>query len=138
MLWVRLPGNSANFEVRLNGQGLLLQPSFFVHTHPVIWNFEQPRPTIVYPVAPAAAAAAPGTDALGDLLGRTRADILLAIAATGGRTTTDLARALDVSAAAISQHTAVLRKAGLIVTLRQGRAVLHTATPEAATLLQAA
>ncbi|GIE93000.1 ArsR/SmtB family transcription factor [Paractinoplanes rishiriensis] len=52
-----------------------------------------------------------------------------------GRTTTELARRLGVSAASISQHTAVLREARLIHTSRVGKAVLHTMTPLGSALL---
>jgi DNA-binding transcriptional ArsR family regulator len=46
-----------------------------------------------------------------------------------------LARRVGVSAASVSQHTAVLREAGLIHTSRIGKAVLHTMTPLGTALL---
>jgi DNA-binding transcriptional ArsR family regulator len=45
------------------------------------------------------------------------------------RTTGELARELGVSAATVSAHTRTLRGAGLIVTARAGKAVLHSCTP---------
>jgi DNA-binding transcriptional ArsR family regulator len=51
-------------------------------------------------------------------------DLLTAIA-DGIRTTGAPARRLDISSAAFSQHTAVLREAGLITTLRDGGSVLR-------------
>ena len=41
-----------------------------------------------------------------------------------------------MSLASASQHAAVLREAGLVVTLRHGNAVLHTLTPLGAALLR--
>ena len=48
-----------------------------------------------------------------------------------------LASRAGISLAAASQHASVLRGAGLIVTRRQGGAVLHVLTPLGAELLQA-
>lgn len=53
----------------------------------------------------------------------------------GACTTGQLAQRLDVSLVSASEHATVLRRAGLIVTARQGRAVLHTLTPPGADLL---
>jgi DNA-binding transcriptional ArsR family regulator len=72
--------------------------------------------------------------ALANLLGRTRASVLTAIA-DGVVTTGALARRLDVSSAAVSQHTAVLREAGLITTRRHHSSVLHNPTQVGLTLL---
>jgi DNA-binding transcriptional ArsR family regulator len=51
------------------------------------------------------------------------------------RTTTELARELGVSPAAVSGHTKALRAAGLIVSVRAGKSVLHSATPLGSRLL---
>jgi DNA-binding transcriptional ArsR family regulator len=66
-----------------------------------------------------------GDEALSALVGRTRAAVLLALA-DNSSTTGELADRLSVSAAAISQHTGVLRAAGLISTRRNRNMVLHT------------
>ena len=74
--------------------------------------------------------------ALARLVGKTRA---LALASIGdGCTTTELAARMGASIAGASQHAGVLRDAGLIVTVRQGGAVLHTLTPLGAQLLAGA
>jgi DNA-binding transcriptional ArsR family regulator len=73
--------------------------------------------------------------ALAALVGRNRAAVLQSVA--DGCTTTELARRVGISLAAASQHASVLRGAGLIVTRRQGSAVLHVLTPLGAELLQA-
>src|SRR5207253_1736591 len=62
------------------------------------------------------------------LIGPTRAKILAATANAGGTTTTDLARRVGVSVSSASEHAAVLRNAGLLVTTRIGGAVHHTTT----------
>lgn len=59
-------------------------------------------------------------------MGRTRAAVLAA--AADGCSTTGLARRLGISPATASQHASVLRRAALITTRRDGKAVLHTTT----------
>jgi DNA-binding transcriptional ArsR family regulator len=51
-------------------------------------------------------------------------------------TTADLAKRLEVSKGAVSQHLTVLREAGLVNTSRDGRTVLHLRTLAAETLTQ--
>ncbi|OXM45093.1 transcriptional regulator [Amycolatopsis thailandensis] len=118
-------------EVRLDGRGLTLVPSFFCQPGPITLLTQTERPVLVYPVDRELAFGALRGHArldrsLAALLGKTRARVLYAIAATAPITTTDLARAVGVSAAGVSQHTAVLREAGLITTVRdRGYAVHH-------------
>jgi len=66
-------------------------------------------------------------DGLAALLGRTRVKAIRAVAA--GCTTTELARALDITPATASEHATVLRNMRLISTRRHRNAVLHTLTP---------
>jgi DNA-binding transcriptional ArsR family regulator len=80
-------------------------------------------------------AAGPADDPLVALLGRSRAAVLRA--ARQGASTTDLARRAGISAPSASQHATVLRDAGLLVTIRQGKAAHHTLTPLACALLTA-
>ncbi|CAM5249163.1 winged helix-turn-helix domain-containing protein [Streptomyces xanthochromogenes] len=68
-------------------------------------------------------------DALRALLGSGRAEALENIVVSGGVTGRQLASLLGVSNSAASRHAAVLRRAGLIRTLRTGQTVLHVATP---------
>ncbi|MFD6015064.1 ArsR/SmtB family transcription factor [Streptomyces sp. NPDC060286] len=56
----------------------------------------------------------------------TRAALLRAV--LDESTTGELADSLGVTAAAVSQHAAILRSAGLITTRRSGSSVLHTVT----------
>ena len=62
----------------------------------------------------------------GAALDVTEAAVLLA--ARGGFTTGELAGRVGVSVAAISHHTAVLRDAGLITSIRAGNTVRHSLT----------
>ncbi|MEV6767806.1 winged helix-turn-helix domain-containing protein [Nocardia sp. NPDC051030] len=72
---------------------------------------------------------------LSALLGRTRAAVLEAIADGGG--TNVLAGRLGISPASVSEHAAVLRAAGLVVTVRARTGVRHELTPLGAALLGA-
>jgi DNA-binding transcriptional ArsR family regulator len=124
-------------DIYLQGRGLLLVPGFMsVGTPDFLLDNTLPQ-VLVYPVehslAVSAAALAPRTS-LAPLIGDTRTAVLETIGS--GSSTTELARRVGVSAASISQHTAVLRSAGLIRTSRIGKAVLHTLTPLGSALLE--
>jgi DNA-binding transcriptional ArsR family regulator len=124
-------------DVHLDGRGLLLVPSFMsVGTPDFLHDTTLPQ-VLVYPVehslAVSAATLAPRLS-LAPLIGETRTAVLESIG--GGSSTTELARRVGVSAASVSQHTAVLRSAGLIRTGRVGKAVLHTLTPLGNALLE--
>ncbi|MEV0920014.1 helix-turn-helix domain-containing protein [Streptomyces sp. NPDC049967] len=122
-------------ELRLDGRGLLLQPSFFCRGAPVVLRDPLLPPVLVYPVghADAPVFAEPGPW-LGRLLGHTRSTVLRTIG--DGCTTSELARRAGVSLASASQHACVLREAGLVHTLRHGSSVLHTVTPLGGSLLR--
>ncbi|MET8977341.1 helix-turn-helix domain-containing protein [Streptomyces sp. NPDC004539] len=126
-------------ELRLDGRGLLLQPSFFCVRRPVMLADPDLPPVLVHPVqhTPGWARRARGLPEhhtpLAALIGRTRA-ALLTEAATG-RTTGELARRLRISDPAASYHTAVLRRAGLVLSIRHGKTVVHTITPAGLALL---
>jgi DNA-binding transcriptional ArsR family regulator len=123
---------SADAEVELAGRGLQLVPSAFIWPRPGAM-FDPPwQPSLIYPprgVGELWAPAAEGPEALADLLGRGRARILGALVAEAS--TTDLARRLSASPAAVSEHLGVLRRAGLVRARREGRSVLYSRTPVA-------
>ncbi|WP_242585142.1 winged helix-turn-helix domain-containing protein [Streptomyces sp. MST-110588] len=126
-------------DLHLHGRGLLLLPSFFCRGAPVTFHNPDLTPVLVYPIERTAPRVVPPpvpAHSLGRLVGRTRSAILHGIG--GGCTTSELARRVDVSLASASQHATVLREAGLLLTLRQGNAVLHTLTPLGAALLRGA
>ncbi|MEU9114309.1 winged helix-turn-helix domain-containing protein [Streptomyces sp. NPDC048483] len=143
MLRWRAPVLEADYPVdrdlHLNGRGLLLLPSYFCRRTPVTFHNSELTPVLVYPVehqTPRLTPSAPPERCLGRLVGQTRSAILQGIGV--GCTTSELARRVNVSLASASQHATVLRDAGLLVTLRQGNAVLHTLTPLGAALLRGA
>lgn len=117
------------------GAGLVLIPSAFVWPS-VLGVFSCDVPQLAFPVRGVATlwetrTADAGT--LGALLGRGRAQVLLATAVP--TSTTDLARRTGLTAGAVSQHLAVLRAAGLVVGHRRGRSVLTVRTALAEALL---
>ncbi|MGW2634206.1 ArsR/SmtB family transcription factor [Streptomyces chattanoogensis] len=134
-----LPGD---WDLHLQGRGLLLLPSFFCWRVPTLLKDPVLPPVVVYPIdhSPETLACDPGDPGssvtrrnLVALLGRTRAVLLEAVAS--GRTTSELARHAGIAAATVSHHTCVLREAGLIVSRRMGGSVHHTLTPLGADLL---
>ncbi|MFD7614334.1 ArsR/SmtB family transcription factor [Streptomyces sp. NPDC059828] len=125
-------------EIHLEGRGLLLQPSYFCRGAPVVRRDGNLPPVLVYPVThtapPTAADSERDLVTLGRLVGHTRSAVLHSIG--NGCTTSELARRAGVSLASASQHACVLREAGLVVTLRNGNAVLHSMTPLGTALLR--
>lgn len=133
-------------ELCLSGQGLVLSPSLFLPRagHVVVPGpgasgkevpqlFFQDRPRgeeivrLLGGGADGRADRQPGhLESLAALMGRTRAAALQAL--KEGCTNTELAERLGVSSAAVSQHTAVLRAAGLISTRRNRSHAIHTVT----------
>jgi DNA-binding transcriptional ArsR family regulator len=111
------------------GRGVTLLPSVFWTGAPLVSRHPDGSALILYPACmPLPLTAADATsDSLSRLIGHTRAAILALAAA--GRTTTGLARELGISAATVSVHTKTLRVAGLLVTMRDGKAVVHSLTP---------
>ena len=84
-------------------------------------------------MGPAATADGDG-EALAALLGRRRAAILATLGTPAA--TSDLARRLGASAAGVNEHLGVLRRAGLVRAVRDGRRVLYSRTPTGDALLQ--
>ena len=117
--------------MELAGRGLLLVPVAFAW--PQLWAMIDPpwQPAVVY--APRGVATlwepaehAPG--ALADLLGRRRAALLAALPAG---TTQELARRHAASPAGVSEHLAVLRRAGLIAAAARAAPSATPAPPRA-------
>ena len=127
-------------EVELAGRGLLLVPAAFVW--PGLWAMLDPpwQPAIIY--APRGLGTLwepprrPRTAALDALLGRRRARILAELGAPAS--TQDLAARLGASAAGVSEHLGVLRRAGLVTGRRDGRAVRYERTEAGEGLVRAA
>jgi hypothetical protein len=102
-------------------------PSVFVWPRVVLVTAAHWQPTIIYPARGAGALWAPDgahdAAALGALLGRNRAALLLAL--DRPRSTTDLAALAGITPGGVSQHLSVLRAAGLVRAHRVGRSVLN-------------
>ncbi|MBH5338799.1 winged helix-turn-helix transcriptional regulator [Streptomyces pactum] len=126
------------YEFHLGGRGLVLVPSVFYQSRPtVFFSPDGQEPAVLFvPVLRTTGDAAGvltttqnGTlKELEALLGRTRARALDAIGQVPC-TTSQLAQRLNVSLASASEHATVLRRAGLITTIRHGSAVHHSVTP---------
>ena len=120
---------SANhWEVHPGGNGLTLMPCVYWTGRPMFtWHPDGSLAMIYAPLTPLPLITQAHGDPLASLLGHTRAALLRLMVIE--RTTTDLARELQISLATVSAHTKTLRAAGLIVTARAGKAVLHSITP---------
>jgi DNA-binding transcriptional ArsR family regulator len=131
-------------DIHLQGRGLVLTPSVFLAHRParVTRRHAENGPVVLAFAAPPDVHQAAGLwnepddsgHSLGALVGQTRAAALHALRSSC--TTSELADRLGISAAGASQHTAVLRRAGLITTRRVRNTVLHTLTPLGVALLK--
>ncbi|MFF5257350.1 DUF5937 family protein [Actinomadura viridis] len=128
-----------SFRGVLRGRGLLLVPSVFVW--PRVSVMVPPyQPMLSYPPYGVAtlwesSPAAP-PDALAALIGRRRARLLTVLETPAS--TTELARRLEVTPGAVSQHLGVLRACGLVTGHRLGRRVLYARTRAGDALVHAA
>lgn len=121
----------SRYSISLAGRGVTLLPSAFLTnltSRPLVGTHPDGSMLVVYPALTALPLVdeSPAQDPLADLLGRTRAAVL-GLAAQP-RTTGQLARELGISGASASEHARTLRAAGLLVTERAGKAVLHSVT----------
>jgi DNA-binding transcriptional ArsR family regulator/predicted transcriptional regulator len=129
-------------DLRLNGRGLRLQPSYFCWRQPTKLADVELPPVLVFPIRNATGLvhserpADGNQEQLAALLGRTRATVLgLTV---NGTTTTQLAESCDITLATASHQTSVLREAGLIESHRRGKSVIHLATRLGHALLEGA
>lgn len=134
-----LIAKTTNFERALEGHGLTLVPTVFAWPHCVVTLNNRGPVSLSY------AARGVGRlwgnresilsrlDVLGDLLGRSRAAIIVDLAVP--RSTTELAVRLGVSPPSVSQHLAILRRGGLVTSWRSGRRVLYQRTALAVSIV---
>ena len=124
-------------DLHLGGRGLVLVPSYFCRRHPITLKDPGRDPTLVVPVGRRSGLEPESGEKdvrpLVGLLGRTRAAVLRAT--VDGCSTTGVAHSADISPAAVSHHTKVLREAGLITTERDGYGVCHRITELGVNLL---
>jgi DNA-binding transcriptional ArsR family regulator len=115
----------------LAGEGLVLMPSAFIWPGVVLMLDLPWQPTLIYPARGIAGLwQAPSTQpsaALGRLLGRTRAKLLLALAEPAS--TAVLARRFGQSPSGVSEHLSALRDAGLLSSYRVRHEVIYERTP---------
>jgi DNA-binding transcriptional ArsR family regulator len=117
-------------DLHLEGRGLLLVPSYFCWRRPTALADPGLDPVLVYPVAkPPLDVVRTVEDGLEKLLGRTRATVLSAVAGPSARTSSEVAEAVGISLPSVSYQIGVLRDGGLVASHRDGKYVLHTATP---------
>ncbi|MET9836127.1 metalloregulator ArsR/SmtB family transcription factor [Streptomyces sp. NPDC006385] len=116
-------------EVAGSGRGLRLVPSLFAHKPAPPLSADEP-PMLAYPSRGAATLweprPEPDTSALTSLLGAPRTTVLRLLAEP--LPTVELARRLDVTPSAVSQHLRVLHATGLVARARDGRRVLYRRT----------
>lgn len=127
-----------NYNCRhdLRGIGMILVPSVFAYPGAMFAPGNAQRAMVTYTAHGAGCLSMPRFDApiaLAELVGRTRAELLCLLELPVS--TTALASTLGVTPSAVSQHLGVLKRAGLVISRRTGRAVLHERTSNAQHLL---
>jgi hypothetical protein len=128
--------NGIDYDLRLEGQGIVLLPSLFC-TRSIVTDssLEQGGQLVVsypaghdWPLRRLTTLAPKSTSAVSALLGKTRAAVLATIAEHPGCSTKELAALTDIAPASASEHATVLRQAGLINTVRHRNAAIHSPT----------
>jgi DNA-binding transcriptional ArsR family regulator len=126
-------------HVTLAGRGLLLVPSAFSWVSPATITEPPWQPTLVFPARGIATLWESGgertPEALKRVIGATRAALLAELDAP--RSTTDVARLVEITPGGASQHLGALKAAGLVAARREGRTVLYVRTPLADALVAA-
>lgn len=111
------------------GDGLLFVPTNFGWPHLLVLHAPGWRPVIHYPLTTPEPASSPGSVELlqrrMEALAHPMRMKLCRNLGRGPYTTGELASAFGVTAPEVSRHLAVLKRAGLLQTRRQGRYVLH-------------
>ena len=125
--------------VNVGERGLVLMPTAYGWPYVSAVVDEPWQPTIIYPARGVAElwqpSAAP-SDALGRLLGQTRARVLASLEHPSS--TSALATLIELSPAGTSRHLLALRDAGLITATRHGHEVRYARTELGAALLTGA
>ncbi|MFF0246614.1 DUF5937 family protein [Streptosporangium sandarakinum] len=118
------------YSAPIGGDGLVLVPTAFYWPDTAAM-VEPYQPMLVYPATGVGTlwtdGPPPAPDALAALLGRTRARILTALGEPA--TTSALARRMDLTPGAVSQHLTVLAGGGLVTRRRLGREVVYRRSP---------
>lgn len=125
--------------VHTTGQGIDLVPSVFRWPSVVAAFGPDRRVTVCYPARGAGNIWAHrvrrrGRRALAQVLGRSRAAIMQELKVP--RSTTELARRLELAPSTVSAHLSALAHSGLVVSAREGRLVLYSLTSSGRELLR--
>ena len=135
-----ISNNSYDGDYERHGQGIVLIPGIGrLRTVTTMVNPWEPV-TIGYPISTTQYADPPDVVAsrqLVELLGRTKARVLVAIESRPDLTTTQLATYLGISTASASEYASILRAAGLVTSTRDRNAVRHSLLPLGAGLARA-
>ena len=129
-----------DFDLHLEGRGLLLVPAFFCVRHPVkLFDPELP-PTLVFPVTHDPAWMVRDTTGgssgpLAQLISATRAEILELVGGSQAISASVVSEKLHLSASAVSYHTKIMRESGLLGSDRDGPSVIHRITALGTALL---
>lgn len=119
-----------DIEISPKGEGVVLAPVALWRERPLVGKLPSGAALIAYPARNVLPDEPTRTlsreEVLADLVGHTRSKMLHALTEPCG--TIELARRIERSAAVTSEHASVLRRAGLIVTIRKGRSVQHMLT----------
>ncbi|ADB32956.1 transcriptional regulator, ArsR family [Kribbella flavida DSM 17836] len=135
MITIDAPGSAPPGEPRrCGGRGIILTPSVFATAVQYCLDGAGELPSLlIFPITPSGEQPVRPGPGLEQLLGRKRAAIL-ALLAREQLCTSDLARRCAISPGAVSEHTRILRDAGLITTDRS-RLAMHRITPAGSTLI---
>jgi DNA-binding transcriptional ArsR family regulator len=118
-------------ELRLDGRGLVLIPSYFCVTGPLTLFDPSLPPVLIYPVGrgpeDVPGLIRRGSRPLDALIGPTRAAVVEALG-TRQATTTELAVRVGIAMGSASRHTRILRDSGLIASHRDRNRMLHGLT----------
>ncbi|MEV4317166.1 winged helix-turn-helix domain-containing protein [Actinocrispum sp. NPDC049592] len=120
-------GYPVDHELRLNGRGLRLVPSFFCQGLPTTFYDSDFEPALVYPIRHTIGWSTRDGRPLASLLGRTRAKVLAAISESPC-TTSEVARRTATTLSTASQQASALRAAGLVTSRQNGQSMLHSIT----------
>lgn len=116
----------AEFQAEVSEQAILFLPSAFaarasVIVDPLPLGGERRAAMLIYPVARQSPDTPPQPPRRGELIGRTRARILAAVASPA--TTGEVAEQLRLSQSTVSYHLQILHRAGLVQRVRDARIV---------------
>ncbi|WP_327415588.1 DUF5937 family protein [Streptomyces sp. NBC_01233] len=123
-----LNGSTSATDARI-GTGLVLVPTNFGWPHLLVLHAPGWRPVVHYPLGTPEPASAPGSVELlqrrMEALAHPMRMLLCRSLARAPYTTSELATVYGITAPEVSRHLAVLKKAGLMHTRRQGRYAQH-------------